>query len=218
VPHPRPSVARPPDGEWAVVSVRDTGIGILPEDFPYIFDRFFRGSQAVLKTPGTGLGLPIVREILDLHGGHIQAESQLDVGSNFTVLLPLPQPEKERKITVLVADDEEQIGQVIHRFLSREGIKVQWVPNGHQALEAIAADPPELLILDLTMPVMDGYQVLEKLQVEGGGASLPVLVLSSWTEDKFQRIKRLGAVDFLNKPFSGTVLVDVVKRLIALSG
>lgn len=215
VQRPDPSAPRPPDGDWAVVSIRDTGVGISPQDQPRIFDRFYRGEQAGMEVPGTGLGLTIVREILDLHQGHILVESELGVGSTFSVLLPLSKPEKKRRISVLVADDEEQIAQLIHRFLSREGIQMRWVPDGQQVLEAIAIERPDLLILDLAMPVMDGYQVLEQMQNLEDMASLPVLVLSSWTEDKFQRVKRLGAADFLTKPFSGAVLVDAVKRLTA---
>jgi signal transduction histidine kinase/GAF domain-containing protein/CheY-like chemotaxis protein len=209
---PDPSVPRPPKGDWAAVSVRDSGVGIAPEDMPRIFDRFYRGVQASMETPGSGLGLAIVREILDLHGGHVLVESKPGVGSTFTVLLPLL--ESERKLFVLVADDEEHVGRLIRQFLSREGIKVRWVPDGQQALEAIADERPDLLILDLGMPLLDGYQVLERLRAQGDTPSLPVLALSSWAEDKFQRVKRLGAAEFLNKPFSGTVLVDVVKRLI----
>lgn len=213
------NIARPEDtvsppasgGGWAVVNVQDSGPGIPYEDQPRIFDRFYRGVQANQGVPGTGLGLAIVREILELHDGHILLESTPGVGSRFTVLLPLPA--QEQPIRVLVADDEEQIGQLIQRYLDREGIETRWVGNGQAALDAIAAKPPDLLILDLAMPVMDGYRVMELLQAQASPSSPPVLVLSSWTEDKFQRAKQLGATDFLNKPFSGAVLVDVVKRL-----
>jgi two-component system phosphate regulon sensor histidine kinase PhoR len=71
VSRPSPSVPPPPNGDWAVVRVRDSGVGIPPEDLPRIFDRFYRGAKAGLEVPGTGLGLSIVREILDLHGGHV---------------------------------------------------------------------------------------------------------------------------------------------------
>jgi signal transduction histidine kinase/GAF domain-containing protein len=218
VPRPDPSAPQPPGRGWAVISVRDTGVGIPYKDQPHIFDRFYRGEQANLGTPGTGLGLAIVREILDLHEGEILLESAPGRGSTFTVLLPLPEPEKKGAPTVLVADDEEQIGKLIHRFLSREGIQARWVSDGQQALEAIAAEQPDLLILDLAMPVLNGYQVMEQLRARGDMPSLPVLVLSSWTEDKFQRVKELGADDFLNKPFSGAVLMDVVRRLIEPPG
>jgi len=196
-----------------VVNVQDTGPGIPYEDQSRIFDRFYRGAQANQSVPGTGLGLAIVREILELHNGHILLESTPGVGSRFTVLLPLPA--QEQPVRVLVADDEEQIGQLIQRYLDREGIETRWVGNGQAALDAIAAKSPDLLILDLAMPVMDGYRVMELLQAQANPSSPPVLVLSSWTEDKFQRAKQLGATDFLNKPFSGAVLVDVVKRLTA---
>jgi signal transduction histidine kinase/CheY-like chemotaxis protein/GAF domain-containing protein len=210
--HTDPAAPRPPEGHWVVVNVRDSGVGIAAEDMPRIFDRFYRGAQVGLETSGSGLGLSIVREILDLHGGHCLVESTPGSGSAFTVLLPLPEPKRE--VSVLVADDEEHIGRLIRRFLSREGMQIRWVANGQQTLEAIAAERPDLLILDLGMPVLDGYRVLERLREQGDTPSLPVLVLSSWAEDKFQRVRRLGATEFLNKPFSGTVLVDVVKRLI----
>ncbi len=215
VPRPGPAIPHPPDGDWAVVSVRDSGVGIAPEDLVRVFDRFYRGEQAERETPGSGLGLAIVREILDLHAGHILVESTPGKGSTFTVLLPLPEPEREP--FVLVADDEEHVGRLICRFLAREGIRTRWVSDGQQAVEAIAQERPDLLILDLDMPVLDGYGVLEQLQAQGDTPSLPVLILSSWAEDKFQRAKHLGATDFLTKPFSGAVLLDVTRRLIAVT-
>lgn len=204
------------DGMWIALSVSDTGIGIPEEDRERIFDRFYRGKVEDLGIPGTGLGLPIVKEILEMHNGHIFVESEEGVGSTFTVLLPVPKVIPAKQPLVLVADDDPMIGEIVGRFLSTAEFQVEVVRDGLEAMNRINSLKPDLLVLDLSMPGMDGYQVLKRLRSDPQTHGLPVLVLSGWEEARGERAITLGANDFLTKPFSGKVLADVVRRLLNL--
>lgn len=204
------------DGTWIVLRVSDTGIGIPEEDRERIFDRFYRGKVEDLGIPGTGLGLPIVKEILDMHNGHIFVESEEGVGSTFTVLLPVPSTIPAKQPVVLVADDDPVIGEIVGRFLNTAEFQVEVVRDGLEAMNRINSLKPDLLVLDLSMPGMDGYQVLKRVRSNPQTHDLPVLVLSGWEEARGERALTLGANEFLTKPFSGKVLADVVKRLLNL--
>jgi len=204
------------DGTWVILRVADTGIGIPEEDRDRIFDRFYRGKVEGLGIPGTGLGLPIVKEILDMHNGHIFVESEEGVGSTFTVLLPVPGAAPAVRPVVLIADDDPVIGEVVGRFLSAAEFQVELVRDGLEASKRVTTLKPDLLVLDLAMPGMDGYGVLNQLRSDPATRDLPVLVLSGWEEARAERAMTLGANEFLTKPFSGKVLADVVRRLLNL--
>jgi PAS domain S-box-containing protein len=204
------------DGMWIAICVSDTGIGIPEEDRERIFDRFYRGKVEDLGIPGTGLGLPIVKEILEMHNGHIFVESEEGVGSTFTVLLPVPSAIPAKQPIILVADDDPVIGEIVGRFLSTAEFQVEVVRDGLEAMNCINSRKPDLLVLDLSMPGMDGYQVLKRLRSDPQTQDLPVLVLSGWEEARGERAITMGANEFLTKPFSGKVLADVVRRLLNL--
>jgi PAS domain S-box-containing protein len=202
------------DGMWIAIRVSDTGIGIPTEDLERVFDRFYRGRVENLGIPGTGLGLPIVREILDLHKGHVFVESEEGVGSTFTVLLPVPSAAPTVRPVVLVADDDPIVGEVVERFLNAADFQVELVRDGLEAMERVYSLKPDLLVLDLAMPGLDGYEVLGQLRGDQVTSDLPILVLSGWEEARAEHALKLGANEFLTKPFSGKVLADVVRRLL----
>ncbi|MFZ5919161.1 MAG: response regulator [Chloroflexota bacterium] len=214
VPDPQQLSKEPSAGNWLVTCVSDTGRGISEADLPRLFERFFRGQAARSEVPGTGLGLSIVKEIMDLHGGHILIDSRVGQGSTFTVLLPLE--ETPDRPVVLIAEDEQDIHLALKGFLEWAGLAVDHAYDGQQALERITAHRPDLLLLDLNMPRLDGYQVIEALRSDEATADLPILVLTSWTHDRAQKALELGANEFLTKPFSGDVLVDVIRRMLGL--
>ncbi|OQY25800.1 MAG: hypothetical protein B6I34_01525 [Anaerolineaceae bacterium 4572_32.1] len=212
VPSPEQLNADLSEGTWVVFSVADTGKGISAQDLPRLFERFFRGEAERSLVPGTGLGLAITREIIDLHNGHILVSSQPGKGSTFTVLLPVYQ--EPRRPLILFADDEKDIHPILSEFLKMAGFNMDHAFNGKEALERIAARPPDLLLLDLNMPVLNGYDVIRAVRADQTTADLPILVLTSWTKDRGQDALRLGANEFLTKPFSGDVVIDVIRRLL----
>ncbi len=214
-PTPEQLNINPPDGTWVVLCVADTGKGISAEDMPRIFERFFRGQAERSKVPGTGLGLSIVKEIIDLHEGHIFVTSQPGEGATFAVLLsayPGPRPP-----LILIAEDEPDIHHVLEALLQSAGFDVDHAFNGQEALTHIEAHPPDLLLLDLGMPELDGYDVIRNLRANETTAHLPILVLTSWTEHQAKKALHLGANDFLTKPFSVDVVMDVIQRLLKSS-
>jgi len=204
----------PPEGTWVVLCVADTGKGIPPEDLPRIFERFFRGQAELSEIPGTGLGLSIVKGIVDLHDGHIFVNSQLGEGSTLTVLLPAYRvPERP---LILIADDERDLHTLLDGFLQTAGFDTVHAFDGREALARIAAQPPDLLLLDLKMPELDGCGVVRALRASDATVDLPILVLTSWAEEQGREVLRLGANEFLTKPFSGEVVIDVIQRLLKL--
>jgi len=214
VPTPGQLNVNPPDGTWVVFCVADTGKGIPPEDLSRIFERFFRGQAELSKVPGTGLGLSIVKGIVDLHDGHIFVNSQPGEGSTFTVLLPVYR-EPQRPL-ILVADDERDLHPLLEEFLRMADFDVDHAFNGQEALARVATQPPDLLVLDLKMPELNGYGVIRALRASDTTSDLPILVLTSWAEDQGREVLRLGANEFLTKPFSGEVVIDVIRRLLKL--
>ncbi|HID62629.1 MAG TPA: PAS domain S-box protein, partial [Anaerolineae bacterium] len=192
------------------ISVQDTGIGIPSEEQGRIFERFYRARDAVEKgIPGTGLGLSIVAEIVHEHGGEIVLESQPGQGSTFTVLLPW----KGRKKRILAVDDDMALIKLYSSILSNAGYEVHTAARGSQALVWLEGEKPDLILLDMVMPEMDGYQVLKKLKGNPRTRDIPVMVMTAYDVDP-QKLRELEVAEFLTKPFSIPVLLDSVRRLL----
>ena len=188
------------------ISVRDTGIGIDPEYIPFVFDEFRQADERVSrKFGGTGLGLAIAKKNIILLGGNIEVQSQPGVGSTFTIRIPLlmagfreslnkPEPkmvttpglpnailntsEAIGKTILLVEDSEPQILQMTY-ILEKKGYTVLIARNGKQALEAIRISIPDAMILDLMMPEVDGFQVLDSIRSQPETSHIPVLILTA---------------------------------------
>ncbi|MBF0398818.1 MAG: response regulator, partial [Desulfobacterales bacterium] len=171
------------------ITVKDTGIGIDSSDLPHIFDEFRQvDNSSVKKYEGTGLGLAIVQKLLRLLGGSISVESELGKGSAFTVILPIQSDNFEDftsntklnldKLILLVEDNEAVIIQ-IKAILKNEGYKLEIAHNGREALDFVKNRIPDGIILDLMMPEIDGFQVLEEIRSTKATKNIPVLVLTA---------------------------------------
>ncbi len=193
------------------VAVSDEGIGIPTEALPHIFEKFFRvDSSDRREIKGTGLGLAICKEIVEAHGGSIWAESQVGTGTTVTFSLPLVITKR-----ILVVDDEEDIREMFRRLLG-ENYKVLTAADGQEGLSLMEKELPDLVILDIAMPVMNGYQFLEKMKGTRRTKDIPVIAISGVDTD-IDRLNELGADEFLSKPFSTTVLLDTMQRLLKRS-
>lgn len=215
----------------ARIEVADSGVGIAPEFHESIFEKFSQvDSSETRDIKGSGLGLPIARSIAEHHGGKLFVESEAGVGSTFIVELPLhveeeaPAETQETKKpvhvdltpgqTVLVVDDEPSIRRFLRHILEAEGFLVIESRSGEDAVAIARRELPALVLLDLVLPDIDGFEVLSRLKDKVETQDIPVIILSI-IEDE-ERCFRLGASDYLPKPINRERLVDRVSSLIAL--
>lgn len=216
------------------INIQDSGVGIEPQFHESIFEKFSQvDSSETRDIKGSGLGLPIARSIVEHHGGRIIVTSELGHGSTFTVELPLHQDEDSRQEpseegsplpilpstiqpgqTVLVVDDEPSIRRFLRHILEAEGFLVIEARTGEDAVATCRRERPAVVLLDLMLPDIDGFEVLHRLKDHSSTRSIPVIILSI-IEDE-ERCFRLGASDYLPKPIDREHLVDRVGRLIAL--
>ncbi len=215
------------------IAVTDSGVGIDPEHHESIFEKFSQvDSSETRDIKGSGLGLPIARSITEAHNGKLLVESQLGQGATFTVELPLEVPsEPEAKVEnpkaqdepvgsklepgqrVLVVDDEPSIRRFLRHILESEGFIVTEARTGEDAVAVARREKPSLVLLDLVLPDIDGFEVLGRLKELPGTRNIPVIILSIIEDD--ERCFRLGASDYLPKPIDRERLVDRVAKLIA---
>ncbi|MFT7691807.1 MAG: CheY-like chemotaxis protein/two-component sensor histidine kinase, partial [Candidatus Latescibacterota bacterium] len=198
--------------DWFVFAVSDSGIGMTPDQIERLFQPFTQAdSSTTRRYGGTGLGLVISQRFCAMMGGRIEVESQEGVGSTFSVYLPaeVKEPTEDDRTedvitpvttgnTVLVIDDDATVRDQLQRLLDREGFHVLTASSGKQGLLLAATVPPTVILLDLVMPEMDGWEVLGALKADAKLASVPVIILSMM-EEKDQGFA-LGASDYLTKP------------------
>ena len=166
-------------GDRAVVSIHDTGIGIAEEDLARVFDEFFQIEGAYARTQeGTGLGLPLARRLVEMHGGRLTAQSGSGTGSTFSFWLPVHEAARTDFGTkgplVLIVDDDADTRKLLAGIIAPLGLAIAVAKDGEQALELVALTAPTLVLLDLAMPTLDGWGVLARLD-----PAVPVVVLTS---------------------------------------
>jgi CheY-like chemotaxis protein len=176
------------ESKLATFSVRDTGIGIAPEDQSLIFEEFSQvDTRLQKKTKGTGLGLPLSRSLADLIGGTIRVESVLGQGSVFTLAIPAvlagataaPPVVLSRK-RVLVIDDDDTFRYILRQIIANEPrYEVLEASNGGDGLRLAKDERPDVIVLDLQMPHVDGFTVLQELNADRRTSIIPVVVSTS---------------------------------------
>lgn len=200
----------------AVISVRDTGVGIPPELLPHLFDLFTQADRTLDRAEGgLGIGLTIVRSIVEMHDGKVEVATEgLGKGSTFTIQLPLLLKGQTTAITtpaqahpqgpklkILIVDDNPDAGKMLGLLLRAQGHDVQIALCGLSALEAAASQRPHLILLDIGLPGLDGYKVAQRLRenVVTKDAVLVALTGYGQPEDR-QRSKEAGFDHHLVKP------------------
>ena len=214
-------------GKNAKLSLSDQGPGVPPEMMPHVFERFFASNQGPTREyAGLGLGLPLAKEVVEQHGGRIWLESQ-GAGSGTTAHLELPtcaagaQPlvveggETLRKKRVLIVEDNPDLVEVLMLFLASvsRNVEISTARSGFEALEKIKDQTPNLVILDVMMPGMDGFEVLARLRRLPDVERVPVMVLTGYS-DAVQRARDAGAQEVMLKPFEKNVFVKKVLQLL----
>lgn len=198
--------------------VEDTGIGLAASDLERIFRGFEQVDGSVSRQHGgAGIGLALVRKLVEIHGGKVWAESAgPGRGARFLVYLPPLVPPAPKR--VLLVDDDTVIQCGLEIVLRKAGYTVQSVGTGAEALAAAASDPPDLVILDIGLPDLDGREVLKRLRSQDRTSALPVLALTGMTDVQADQVLAIGASEFLTKPVSLSVLTDTVRNLLAGQG
>jgi CheY-like chemotaxis protein len=217
-------------GDSVVVRVKDTGIGIAMEDLPRLFDLFYQVDRSFTRAEGgLGLGLTLVQRLLEMHGGKVEVRSDgLSRGSEFTVHLTVvpevsvashgePPHENGRTVSrpgrrILVADDFPQSAEILARLLRQDGNVVQIARDGMEALEAAAQFRPEVVVLDLSMPKLSGYEAARIIREQPWGKRMFLVALSGWGHQlDQQRTKESGFDAHLTKPAKYEKLIEVLK-------
>ncbi len=217
----------------AQIQVRDTGKGIDPDFLPYVFDHFRQEDGAITrKFGGLGLGLSIVRRIVELHGGIVRAESPGDSqGATFTVQIPRltslvehaslenssKPPADLNGVQVLVVDDDQDSCNFIVFVLQQSGAIVRAAASGREALDSITQSRPDVVVSDIEMPEMNGYQLVEKIRqlTSLQGREVPAIALTAHAgEFNQQRALEAGFQQHLSKPADSDELVRAIANLI----
>jgi CheY-like chemotaxis protein len=201
------------DGDMAVLRVRDNGIGIAPPMLPRIFELFVQVDHAATRSQGgLGIGLTLVKNLVEMHNGIVQARSEgLGHGSEFVVKLPLvaqalrgdnapeggrqadqqPPPSGKR---LLVVDDNQDAADSLAMLLRLQGHEVRVAYSGMAALEMTKTYSPDVVFLDIGMPGMDGYEVARRLRQTPGLGNVMLAALTGWGQQEDRR--RTGEVGF----------------------
>jgi signal transduction histidine kinase/CheY-like chemotaxis protein len=215
----------------ATLTVRDSGIGISPEFIPHVFDRFRQADGTMAREHGgLGLGLAIVHDLIELHGGSVAASSEgRNRGATFTVRLPHLSVEAPVKrpldgitglrlegISVLVVDDDEDAREIAAAALTRAGARVEAVESPHVALVLLAERRFDVVVSDIGLPGLDGYELLERLRSfeAGRGHRTRAVAMTAYASD--EDVARAQAVGFdahVAKPFNMATLVTAVAGL-----
>jgi PAS domain S-box-containing protein len=215
----------------AVVTVSDTGIGIAPGILPLIFERFRQGDSSITRAHGgLGLGLAIVRQLVELHGGSVEAASPGEgLGATFKVSLPIlavrgferPDPGGRSEplarcdgISVLVVDDDPDGRELIALLLRDSGAEVTVAGSATEALRALDRARPAVLISDLAMPEVDGYELIRRVRSAPGGGSIAALALTAHASAEARAKAFMAGFDtYVAKPVDPGELIAAVVRL-----
>ncbi|MFW6264379.1 MAG: hybrid sensor histidine kinase/response regulator, partial [Cyanobacteriota bacterium] len=215
--------------DCAHITISDTGKGIRSDFLPYIFDYFRQeNSSSTRNAGGLGLGLAVVRHLVELHGGHVEAESLgLNQGATFTVCLPLSQASVEPRedssqtletvdlsgINVLIVDDNPDTLELGAMILEMAGATVIQATAARDALEGLVNSQPDVLVSDIAMPEMDGYELIA--QVREVNQEIPAIALTAYAgEYNEQQALKAGFNGHLAKPIEPDTLVALVASVI----
>jgi len=227
----------------AVIRVSDTGIGIPPEKLGTVFDKFSQGGSTISnKYGGTGLGLAITKRLINLMGGTISVASEQAKGSIFTITLPLAtaaavgdvlegrnqNPERRKvkaaddKTVILLVEDYQPNILVATTMLENMGYKYDVATDGRMAIEKLAARRYDLVMMDVQMPEMDGYETTRRIretEVASGSRRIPIIGVTAFAmKGDREKCLALGMEEYLSKPFTEEELARKIRSLLSDGG
>lgn len=218
------------DDRVVTITVRDSGVGIPPDRIQDMFEMFTQGDRTAARSEGgLGIGLPVVKTLCEMHGGSVVAESPgLGKGSTFTVTLPaaaVPSStpaapvgktegvEQGQGARLLLVDDNLDSAHGLERLLRRRGFRVEVAHDGPQALKLAAPSPPEVVLLDIGLPGMDGYEVARRLRTDAGCVNTFLVALTGYgQEDDRARARASGFDAHFVKPVDFKALLHLLQE------
>lgn len=221
------------------ISVEDTGIGIPAERLKEVFNRFFQVDAQASQNlnHGSGIGLSITREFVEMHDGNIWVESEVEKGSSFIFELPMkklteymephdvinelegegePLIHQDNNATIMLADDNADF-----RFYLKDNLKTIYniyeAPNGKEAWKKVLNNLPDLVVTDIMMPELNGVDLCKKIKNDPRTAHIPVILLTAhYSDDQKLEGFEAGAIEYITKPFNFEILVQTIKSAIQL--
>jgi hypothetical protein len=216
-------------------AVIDTGIGISPENIQKLFQPFIQIDSALNRQyAGTGLGLALVKRIVELHGGKVGLSSELGVGSCFTIELPytsssslsppipgeeIDSPSTEAAVSqsplILLAEDNEANISMLVSYLEAKGYRMLLANNGREAIDFAKIHRPDLILMDIQMPVMDGLEAMQQIRLDPNLVNIPMVALTAiaMIGDR-EKCLAAGANDYLSKPIKLKQLTTTIQQLL----
>lgn len=221
------------------IAIADTGIGISPENIPKLFQPFIQIDSALnRKYQGTGLGLALVKRIVEVHGGTVGLISEVGVGSCFTIVIPcadviFPSPELETPIdlsyessqakhdnyfSILLAEDNETNIEMLSPYLEAKGYHLLFAKNGLEAIALAKSHQPDLILMDVQMPIMDGLEATKQIRLDPNLVNIPIIALTAlaMVGDR-DRCIAAGANDYCSKPIRLKELTQMMENLLVES-
>ncbi|WP_201323783.1 response regulator [Pseudanabaena sp. lw0831] len=227
--------------DYLQIAVSDTGIGIAPENIQKLFQPFIQIDSALNRQfEGTGLGLALVKRIVELHGGSVGLTSELGVGSCFTILLPClppsnPQTEMgtnnlsvehselelsntdkdvRQDFLILVVDDDEVNSMTVSSYLKAKGYRILLAKDGQEAIALSKAHHPDLILMDIQMPVMNGIEATRQIRLDPNLVDIPIIALTAlaMTGDR-EKCLEAGANEYLSKPIKLKQLATIIQQI-----
>ena len=219
-----------PEDLRLIVEVEDTGVGIAQGEIDTLFEAFQQTESGVKSEGGTGLGLAISNEFVHLMGGEITVTSQVGKGSVFRFEIQIEEGEIQEEgeaashprvvglrtgageYRVLVVDDKELNRTLLSKMLTLAGFQIREAGNGQEAIDHFLTWNPHIILMDIVMPVMDGYEATKRIKATSKGKETPLIAVSaSAFEEDREKVTQMGADDFLRKPFKEHELFDLLK-------
>jgi CheY-like chemotaxis protein len=216
----------------AVIKVRDTGVGIPPQALPRIFEMFTQAGRENESRSGLGIGLTLVKRLVEMHGGTITAHSEgRGKGSEFVIRIPValsrapqantpvktklkPRKEGKKPIRILVVDDNQDSADSLGMLMKLLGNDVRVVNDGLAAVEVANEFEPQVVLLDIGLPTLNGYEAARKIRKQAWGSKATLIAVTGWGEtvDR-QRSKKAGFDHHLVKPVEPDVLTTLLATL-----
>ena len=224
------------DLNHAYFEIEDTGIGIEKKYINYVFDEFRQiDSSSTRKHTGTGLGLAISKKMVELLNGKIEIHSKVNIGTRIKFSIPILTVNKKeqgeeseiKKINpdftkstgnniskILVADDEK-IGRATIKMMLEEKYTLIFANNGHEAIEKFKSEKPDIILMDIMMPEMDGFKTFDEIRKTGQGKKIPIIALTARAmKEERENIINYGFDNYISKPIDDELLINTIEKLL----